>query len=54
MGGLLILFSFIFATLPWVPLSNAYLWAVLLVAASFGMIGAADDWLKLKNALATG
>ncbi|MGB0939200.1 MAG: phospho-N-acetylmuramoyl-pentapeptide-transferase [Candidatus Puniceispirillaceae bacterium] len=49
MGGLLILFSFIFATLLWVPLSNPYLWPVLLVAAAFGMVGAADDWLKLKK-----
>ena len=49
MGGLLILFSFIFATVLWVPLSNPYLWPVLLVAAAFGMVGAADDWLKLKR-----
>ena len=28
---------------------NPYLWPVLLVAAAFGMVGAADDWLKLKK-----
>ena len=49
MGGLLILASFIIATLLWVPTSNAYLWPVLLIATSFGAIGAADDWLKLKR-----
>lgn len=49
MGGLLILLSFILSTLLWVPLSNAYLWPVLLISASFGAIGAADDWLKLKK-----
>ena len=49
MGGLLILLSFVIATLLWVPLSNAYLWPVLLVATSFGAIGAVDDWLKLKK-----
>ena len=49
MGGLLILGSFILATLLWVPLSNQYLWPVLLIASSFGVIGATDDWLKLKR-----
>ena len=49
MGGLLILGSFILATLLWVPLSNQYLWPVLLIATSFGVIGATDDWLKLKR-----
>lgn len=54
MGGLLILASFIIATLLWVPLSNPYLWPVLLIAASFGAIGAVDDWLKLKNRSSSG
>ena len=49
MGGLLILVCFILATLLWVPLKNPYLWPVLLVAASYGAIGAVDDWLKLKK-----
>ena len=49
MGGLLILACFILATLLWVPLKNPYLWPVLLVAASYGAIGAVDDWLKLKK-----
>ncbi len=49
MGGLLILTCFILSTLLWVPLKNPYLWPVLLVAASYGAIGAVDDWLKLKK-----
>lgn len=49
MGGLLILACFILSTLLWVPLKNPYLWPVLLVAASYGSIGAVDDWLKLKK-----
>ena len=49
MGGLLILASFILSTLIWVPLSNKYLWPVLLIATTFGVIGATDDWLKLKR-----
>ena len=49
MGGLLILACFIISTLLWVPLSNPYLWPVLLIAASYGAIGAVDDWLKLRK-----
>ena len=49
MGGLLILACFILSTLLWVPLKNPYLWPVLLVSASYGAIGAVDDWLKLKK-----
>jgi phospho-N-acetylmuramoyl-pentapeptide-transferase len=49
MGGLLILACFILSTLLWVPLQNPYLWPVLLIAASYGAIGAVDDWLKLKT-----
>ena len=49
MCGLLILACFILSTLLWVPLQNPYLWPVLLIAASYGAIGAVDDWLKLKK-----
>ena len=49
MGGVLILLSFVISTLLWVPLSNPYLWPVLLIAISFGIIGGIDDWLKIKN-----
>ena len=49
MGGALILLSFVISTLLWVPLSNPYLWPVLLIAISFGIIGGIDDWLKIKN-----
>jgi len=54
MGGLLILISFSVATLLWVPLGNPYLWPVLLIALSFGAIGAIDDWLKLKKRSSAG
>jgi len=49
MGGLLILGCFVTSTLLWVPLSTPYLWPVLLVAVSFGIIGSIDDWIKLKK-----
>ena len=34
MGGLLIMAAFVLSTLLWMPLSNPYLWPVLLVAVS--------------------
>ena len=49
MGGLLILIAFSVSTLLWMPLSNPYLWPVLLIAISFGAIGSVDDWMKLRK-----
>jgi phospho-N-acetylmuramoyl-pentapeptide-transferase len=49
MGGLLILAAFAFSTLLWTPLSNPYMWPVLLVALVFGAIGSVDDWMKLRR-----
>ena len=54
MGGLLILGCFVISTLLWVPLSNPYLWPVLLVTVTFGIIGGVDDWLKLKKRSSAG
>jgi len=47
MGGTLILFSIVLATLLWADLANAYVWIALLVTAGYGMIGFSDDYLKL-------
>ena len=49
MGGLLILGAFALSTLLWMPLSNPYLWPVLLVALCFGAVGSVDDWMKLRR-----
>ncbi len=49
MGGLLILIAFVVSTLLWMPLSNPYLWPVLLVVVAFGGIGSVDDWMKLRR-----
>ena len=49
MGGLLILIAFAISTLLWMPLSNPYLWPVLLISLSFGAIGSLDDWMKLRK-----
>ena len=47
MGGALIIFSIALATLLWADLANAYVWIVLLVTVGYGIIGFADDYLKL-------
>ena len=47
MGGLLILFSIMVATLLWADLTNFYIWMALLVTVGFGAIGFLDDYLKL-------
>ena len=51
MGGILILFCLIVATLFWVDLSNPYVWVVLGVTLTYGLIGFWDDYTKiiLKN-----
>ena len=54
MGGALILFSIVFATLLWADLSNRYVWVVLLVTLAFGLIGWIDDYKKLVLQESTG
>jgi phospho-N-acetylmuramoyl-pentapeptide-transferase len=49
MGGVLILFSVLGATLLWGDLGNVYIWLVMLVTLAFGLIGFADDYLKVKR-----
>jgi len=49
MGGLLILLAVSVATLLWADLRNGYVWAILLVTLGFGMVGFADDYLKVSH-----
>jgi len=49
MGGVLILIGILFGTLLWANLENVYIWVLLMVATSFGLLGAADDYLKIKH-----
>ena len=49
MGGLLILIALSISTLLWADLSNGFIWAVLLVTGGFGLLGFADDFLKLTK-----
>ena len=49
MGGILILIGILFGTLLWADLNNSYIWVLLMVATSFGLLGALDDYLKIKH-----
>ena len=33
----------------WADLNNSYIWVLLFVATSFGLLGAIDDYLKIKH-----
>jgi len=49
MGGVMILLSVTLSTLLWADLSNHYVWVTLFVTFSYGMIGFADDYIKLTK-----
>ena len=54
MGGILILIGILSSTILWADLKNPYIWILLFVATSFGLLGAADDYLKIKYNNSTG
>lgn len=47
MGGILILASIVTSVLLWADLRNTYVWVVLFVVVSFGIIGFVDDYRKV-------
>lgn len=49
MGGLLILSALVVSTLLWARLDNPFVWLVLFVTMSFGLIGFADDYAKVSK-----
>ena len=49
MGGLMILSSLLVSTLLWANPANPYVWVVLGVTLSFGLIGFYDDYLKVTK-----
>jgi phospho-N-acetylmuramoyl-pentapeptide-transferase len=49
MGGLLILLPTVISTLFWADLANGYVWVVLLVTVSYGLLGFVDDYLKVSR-----
>ena len=49
MGGLMILSGLLVSTLLWANPANPYVWVVLGVTLSFGLIGFYDDYLKVTK-----
>jgi len=51
MGGVIIVGSAVFSSLLWADLKNPYIWIVLFVFISYGLLGFVDDYKKtiLKN-----
>jgi phospho-N-acetylmuramoyl-pentapeptide-transferase len=49
MGGVLILFASISSTLLWCNLKNAYIWIILFVTVSHGVLGFLDDYFKVTK-----
>jgi phospho-N-acetylmuramoyl-pentapeptide-transferase len=47
MGGILIIFASVLATLLWANLTNALIWLIVMVTVGFGIIGFMDDYQKL-------
>ncbi|AKC31932.1 phospho-N-acetylmuramoyl-pentapeptide-transferase [Candidatus Pantoea carbekii] len=47
MGGLMILISITVSVLTWAYLANPYIWYVLIILISFGVIGFFDDYRKI-------
>ncbi len=54
MGGLLIVGALLTSTLLWARLDNPFIWLVLFVTISFGLIGFADDYAKVSKQNVTG
>ena len=49
MGGMLILISLFFSIILWGDLTSEVVWLVFGITISFGLIGAYDDYKKLKS-----
>ena len=49
MGGLMILLGIFSGVLLWGDFSNPYNWFLLYIAGSFGLLGAYDDYQKIKQ-----
>ena len=49
MGGLMILLGVFSGVLLWGDLLNPYNWFLIYIAATFGLLGAYDDYKKIKK-----
>ena len=49
MGGVIIIIGILFSTLLWADLNNIYIWTLIFVSLSLGLLGFVDDLLKIKH-----
>ncbi len=49
MGGVLIILAVFVSVLLWADLSSSYIWLTMLVYVGFGVVGFADDYLKVSR-----
>ena len=54
MGGVIILIGLIVSVLLWADLTNIYILFCLYIVTSFGLLGAYDDYKKIKNSSSSG
>ncbi len=54
MGGLVILIGIIFSVVMWADIKNIYVLFTLYILISFGLLGAFDDFKKIKDNNSTG
>ena len=48
MGGLIIIIGIISSTILWADLKNIFIWTLIFVSLSLGILGFIDDLLKIK------
>ena len=48
MGGVIIIIGILTSTLLWADLNNIYIWTLIFVSLSLGLLGFIDDLLKIK------
>ena len=54
MGGVIILLGLLISVLLWADLTNIYILFCLYIVSSFGLLGAYDDYKKIKNNSSSG
>ena len=54
MGGVIILLGLIISVLLWADLTNIYILFCLYIVTSFGLLGAYDDYKKIRNNSSSG
>lgn len=54
MGGFLILLSLVFSTLLWADITSHFIWIAVAVTLGFGLIGFADDYIKVAKSSSKG